>query len=109
STIFVRGAQPVIVNNIIRDNLGAAISVNPDALNYLEVQDRGRSTGAIDRYSGGRDNQGPLVSGNRLANNALNGMLVRNEALTTESVWDDTDIVHVVQQFVYAWNHHHRS
>src|SRR5690606_22461031 len=42
STIFVRGAQPVIVNNIIRDNLGAAISVNPDALNYLEVQDRGR-------------------------------------------------------------------
>lgn len=108
-TIFIRGAQPVIVNNIIRDNLSAAISVNPDALNYREVQDRGRGTGKVDRFEGGRDNQGPLIAANLLDNNSINGMLVRNEALTTESVWDDTDIVHVVERFVYAWNHHHRS
>ena len=109
ATIFIRGAQPVIVNNIIRDNLGAALSVNPDALNYREVQDWGRGTGTIDTFDGSRDNQGPLIEGNRLDNNSINGMLVRNESLTTESVWDDTDIVHVVERFVYAWNHHHRS
>jgi hypothetical protein len=109
ATIFVRGAQPVIVDNIIRNNRGAALSVNPDALNYLEVNDPGRSTGVIDLYVGDNDNQGPLIAGNRLDDNAINGMLVRNESLTTESVWDDTDIVHVVEQRVNAYNHHHRS
>ena len=109
ATIFVRGAQPIIVDNIIRNNGGAAVSVNPDALNYLEVSDIGRSTGVIDLFAGDNDNQGPLIAGNRLDNNAVNGMLVRNESLTTESVWDDTDIVHVVENRVNAYNHHHRS
>ncbi len=109
ATIFVRGAQPVIVDNIITDNIGAAISVNPDALNYLSVRDLGRGTGQIDRFVGDADNQGPLVEANRLDRNSINGMLVRNESLTTESVWDDTDVVHVVEHSVYAWNNHQRS
>ncbi len=109
ATIFVRGAQPVIVDNIITDNGGAAISINPDALNYVSLLDGGRSTGVIDRFLGDADNQGPLIEANRLDGNDINGMLVRNEALTTESVWDDTDVVHVVEGNVYAWNHHHRS
>lgn len=109
AAIFIRGAQPVIIDNIIQDNLGPAISVNPDALNHLEVRDRGRGTGRIDLFEEARDNQGPLIAGNRLDNNTINGLLVRNEALTSESVWDDTDIVHVVEGFVYAWNHHQRS
>ncbi len=109
ATIFIRGAQPVIVDNIITDNTGAAISINPDALNYVSTVDPGRGTGAVARFIGDADNQGPLVEANRLDNNIINGMLVRNEALTTESVWDDTDIVHVVENSVYAWNHHHRS
>lgn len=109
ATIFVRGAQPTIVDNIIRDNLGAAISINPDSLNYTEVQDKGRSTGNVDLIEGRKNNQGALIAGNRLDGNTINGMLIRQEALTTESVWDDTDIVHVLQGQVYAWNHHHRG
>ena len=35
---------------------------------------------------------------NRLTNNSLNGMEVRGETLTTETVWDDTDIAHIVQE-----------
>ena len=109
ATIFVRGAQPVIVDNTIADNQGAAISVNPDSLSYLSVTDHGRGTSVIDVLSTDSDNQGPLIVGNKLSNNSINGMLVRNESLTTESVWDDTDMVHVVEGQVYAWNHHHRS
>jgi len=109
ATIFVRGAQPTIVNNIIRDNLGAAISINPDSLNYTEVQDTGRATGNVDLIQGRLNNQGALIAGNRLDRNSVNGMLIRQEALTTESVWDDTDIVHILEGQVYAWNHHQRG
>ena len=34
---------------------------------------------------------------NRLSNNTINGMQVRGGTLTTETVWDDTDIAHIVQ------------
>ena len=43
------------------------------------------------------DNHGPLVRLNRLDENAINGMEIGAELLTVEGVWDDTDIVHVVQ------------
>ena len=33
ATIYVIGAQPVIVNNIIRNNAGDAISINANSLN----------------------------------------------------------------------------
>ncbi len=49
ATIYVRGAQPVIVNNIIRDGGGAAISINANALNSDLVHDWGRSTGELAR------------------------------------------------------------
>jgi len=109
AAIFVRGAQPILVDNIIRDSEGAAISINPDALTHHEVADWGRSTGPIDQLPGDPDNQGPLIQRNLIGGNDINGLSVRNESLSTESVWDDTDIVHVVEGQVYAWNHHHRS
>lgn len=96
-TIFVRGAQPVIVDNLIADNQGAAISINVSSLNSTSVQDRGRSTGRIDVTTNTAGNQGPLIAKNRLDNNGINGMIVRPGNVTTESVWDDTSIVHVVQ------------
>jgi hypothetical protein len=37
-----------------------------------------------------------MIRDNRIGANAVNGMVVRPEILNTESVWDDTDIVHVV-------------
>src|SRR5262249_11252616 len=76
AVIFVRGAQPVIVNNIIRDNsvdvsnnqnrTGPAISINANALVSTTLADYGRSTGGIDRFTQYDDNHGPLVRGNRL-------------------------------------------
>ncbi|TWT69332.1 tandem-95 repeat protein [Crateriforma conspicua] len=109
STIFVRGSQPIIVSNTIIDNEGAAISINPDALDYTDRLDHGRSTGPVDIVDSDHDNQGPLIDGNRLADNGLNGLLVRSEILTTESVWDDTDIVHIVNGEIISMTHHIRS
>jgi len=77
STIFVGGAQPIIVNNILRDNRGDAISINASALTSTFVGDRGRSTGAIDRFTTFDDNHGPLVQENKLQDNDVNGMGVR--------------------------------
>src|SRR5690606_36102339 len=37
------------------------------------------------------------IRGNRLEANDVNGMVIRGEVLTTEVVWDDTDIVHVLR------------
>src|SRR6185369_7563015 len=69
AVIFVRGAQPVMVNNIVGDN------------------------------------HGPLIRGNKLTANTLNGMVVRGGTLTTETVWDDTDIVHVLFDEIVVPNH----
>lgn len=96
TTIFIRGAQPIIVDNVIVNNSGSAMSTNVSALNSQIITDWGRSTGGLDRATDRVDNQGPLVLANRLDNNDINGLVVRGGDLTTEGVWDDTDIVHVV-------------
>ncbi len=103
-TVFVRGAQPIIVNNRFVNNGSAAISVDVNSLGQDLVNDPGRSSGLISRIGDYPDNQGPLVRGNRLTNNSINGMVVRGQTLTTQSVWDDTDIVHVVQTTITSDN-----
>jgi hypothetical protein len=110
ATIFVRGAQPVILDNDFRDNAGAVISANANSLSDLEQADPGRSTGFVDidrRYD---DNLGPLVRGNRLpfesVAGSISGLVVRGEQITVESVWDDTDIVHVLQSEIIVQNFH---
>ncbi|MGB7345426.1 MAG: matrixin family metalloprotease, partial [Pirellulaceae bacterium] len=113
STIFVRGAQPVIVNNTIKDNIGTPIDINANSL-LAEIQrDYGRATGESDRFNLFDDNYGPLIRLNRLENNGsvgtttgVNGMLVRGEEVNVESVWDDTDIVHVLRNEVSVDNLH---
>ncbi|XZE56815.1 tandem-95 repeat protein [Planctomycetaceae bacterium SH139] len=107
ATLFIRGSQPVIVGNSFRDNAGAAISINPDSLNFYNVTDLGRGTGGIDQMVGFFDNQGPLIRDNQLSDNGINGLKIRPEVLTTESVWDDTDIVHVVAGDVIVVDHHY--
>ncbi|KLU05935.1 Alkaline phosphatase [Rhodopirellula islandica] len=106
SVIFVRGSQPVILNNVIANNEGAAISINPDALNFDDVLDTGRSTGPSSIIGTDLDNQGPLIAGNMLDLNTLNGLRVRSEIITTDSVWDDTDIVHIVEGSVVSMTNH---
>lgn len=106
AAIFVRGAQPIIADNIIVKNAGGAISINVSALNANRVSDWGRSTGILSLASTKLNNQGPLVEGNRMSTNEINGMVVRGGILTTEGVWDDTDIVHVVLDEINIPNFH---
>ena len=117
ATIFVRGGQPVILGNDFRDNRGAIVSVNANSLTDVARPDSGRSTGGIDRDSRYDDNRGPLVRDNRIsyavnaaagrpAGGAIGGLLVRGEEITVESVWDDADIVHVLQNEIIVQNFH---
>lgn len=106
AVIFVRGAQPIIVSNTLINNMGAVISANVNSLNHLALNDYGRTTGPINIVSGVNDNQGPLVRQNQLDGNSINGMRVRGGTLTTQSVWDDTDIVHVVLDTVIVPDYH---
>ncbi len=109
ATVFVRGAQPIIVDNIFRDNNTLydaskssaslqmpVITINANSLIHDNLVDYGRSRGTVNVISRYGDNAGPLVRGNRLSNNAINAMVIRGEVLTTQSVWDDTGIVHVL-------------
>ncbi|MFM8263586.1 MAG: cadherin-like domain-containing protein, partial [Pirellula sp.] len=110
SVIFVLSSQPVIINNVIRDNSAsdtAAISVDHTSLNAKSVRDFGRSTGFNQRETNlGIGNYGPLVFNNRLGGNGLNGMRVRGGTLVSESVWDDTDIVHILQSEIIVPDFH---
>jgi hypothetical protein len=110
AAIFVRGAQPVILDNDFRGNVGAVISINANSLSEIERPDTGRSTGRIDRDRRYDDNSGPLVRGNRLpfdpVAGSIGGLVVRGEEITVESVWDDTDIVHVLQNEIIVQNFH---
>ncbi len=111
AVIFVRGAQPVIVNNTIQNNdlaganaNTAAISINVNSLNSQLVTDWGDSIGAINLQVVSLTNDGPLVRGNKLDNNPINGMLVRGGIITTDVVFDDTDIVQVVEDLITTSN-----
>ncbi len=106
ASIFVRGSQPILLNNRINDNGSAAISIDVNSLGPDLVNDPGRQSGLLGRTLDYPENQGPLIDGNRLSRNSINGMVVRGQTLTTESVWDDTDIVHVVQNNIVADNFH---
>ncbi|MEZ6124260.1 MAG: pre-peptidase C-terminal domain-containing protein [Planctomycetaceae bacterium] len=117
AVIFVRQAQPVIVNNVFTDNHGAIIDINANAMVSDVMRDPGRSTGPLDvGVPDGRDtlnpgvqfadNHGPLVRLNRFDRNDINGMVIRGGKLSIESVWDDTDIVHVLQDEITVDYHH---
>ena len=106
STIFVRGAQPILVSNALLDNAGPAISIDANALKAAFLADWGRATERIDAFDEFVDNHGPLVRRNLLDDNAIEGMVVRAAVLTTESVWDDTDIAHVLFGEIILLNHH---
>lgn len=110
ATVFVRGAQPIIVGNDFRANAGAVVTINANSFTDESRPDVGRSTGAIGRYAQYDANVGPLLAGNRLAYTsataAVTGVVVRGEELTIESIWDDTDIVHVLQSEIIVNNLH---
>lgn len=106
ATIFVRGSQPIIVSNLIQNNVATAITINANSFTSDRLPDVGRSTGHIALTGSFPGNTGPLVRGNRMANNPLNAIDIRGEVLTTRSIWDDTDIVHVLRNQVIVPDFH---
>ncbi len=106
AVIFVRDSQPIIVGNNFRFNEANVLNVDTSSLSHDLVVDWGRSTGNLDRQRGLGDNQGALIRRNLLTDNDLNAMVVRGGVLTTQSVWDDTDIVHALYSTIYSTNFH---
>ncbi len=105
TVIQIRGAQPIMVNDVILNNPGAdAISIDVNSLDSFQNQDWGRSTGPADVFSQYASNVGPMFDQIKMSNNALNGLLVRAGTLLTEGVWDDADIVHVVEGTIVVPN-----
>ncbi|WP_417395854.1 Calx-beta domain-containing protein [Gimesia chilikensis] len=106
TTIFVRGAQPIVVNNQFVNNGGSVININANSMKSEVLDDYGRSTGLNDAFNELDGNAGPLVRLNQFDANDVNGMVIRGELLTIESVWDDTDIDHVVYNTITVDNFH---
>ena len=96
ATIYITNAQPTIVGNTFIDNAGSAININVNSMNADFLQDPGRQSGEIGLFDSAVANQGPVLRGNRFAGNDVNGLEIRGQVLSTEVVWDDTDIVHVL-------------
>ncbi len=107
ATIFVRGTQPIIIDNIFRDNVGSAIRIDVNSMTDELIGDIGRQTGLAERDPNYLANRGPLIRNNRLDGNDLNGLEIRGGTLTTGSVWDDTDIAHVVFDPIFTGNIQH--
>ncbi len=64
STIFVRGAQPTIIGNVFKNNVGSAIEIDANSMNDDINADVGRQTGAADRSPNFAVNRGPLIREN---------------------------------------------
>ncbi|TWU25140.1 hypothetical protein Pla52o_14380 [Novipirellula galeiformis] len=115
ATIFVRGAQPIIVGTTFTDNRGSIIDIDSESMTAERVIDAGRQTGTSDRLRELDDNYGPMIRFNRYEDTAtesdsterqLSGLEIRGGTLTTESVWDDTDIVHMLFDSLVVENFH---
>ncbi|KAA1257828.1 hypothetical protein LF1_03180 [Rubripirellula obstinata] len=114
STIFVQGSQPTIVGNEFVDNRGSIIDIDVDSMTDERIVDLGRQTGDSDRFASLDDNYGPLIRLNRYENvpalnvneRQISGLEIRGGQLTTASVWDDTDIVHLLFDTVDVGNLH---
>lgn len=112
SVVFVKGAQPIIINNIFHNNDGSVISIDANAMKAINIKDTGRTTGSAEVFDQFANNQGPLVRLNRMANdiagfNGVLGLEVRAREVTSESVWDDTDIVHVIESGIISVDNVH--
>src|SRR5690606_13320095 len=112
STIFARFTQPILVGNQFVENRGAIIDIDSDSLVADYVVDLGRQSGSLERLADLDDNHGPMVRRNTsdstpsdsAGQRQLNGMYVRGGILSTSSVWDDTDIVHMVFDTISVGN-----
>ncbi len=106
ATILVRGSQPIIVGNTFVDNLGTIIDIDIESMGGNYRMDTGRQTGDVERIAVLDDNHGPMIRFNRYLDNQLTGLEVRAGTITTETVFDDTDIAHLLFQNIEVGNFH---
>ncbi|MEL6109795.1 MAG: hypothetical protein AAFU85_27605, partial [Planctomycetota bacterium] len=109
AVIYSNGSEAIIVDNTFLRTVGIdtpAISVNVSDLNGKIVEDTGRQTGLVQRRSTEGGNQGAFIRGNAIEATGFSGLQIRGGVLTTEGVWDDTDIVHVIADDVVDGNRH---
>jgi hypothetical protein len=125
--IFLVDARPTVSFNTITRSAGAAMSANPDSFEESNFHDPRTQRLAYSPTVGDRpftldyDRVGPKIRGNRLMvqepdptnpqnlltfDNSLNGLFIRIstpsasevEKLTVAGRFDDTDIVHILQE-----------
>jgi Bacterial Ig domain/Bacterial pre-peptidase C-terminal domain/Dockerin type I domain/GEVED domain len=131
AVVFARGTSPIFIDNTFQNNStsltglfkSSAITIDSNSLNNELQGDRGRQSGDIDRLTTFDFNRGPLFRGNSFNLNDLNGLKIRadnrarnttttvlsideltSDGLTVESVWDDTDIVHILFDGIFVSN-----
>ena len=107
STILVRGSQPIIVGNTFVDNRGTIIDIDVESMGGNYRMDIGRQTGEVDRFASLDDNHGPLIRFNRYLDNDFSGLEIRGGTIDQETVFDDTDIAHLVFQPIIVGDLHH--
>ncbi len=109
SVIYVVGTQPIVIDNFFLSNQGPPINIDVNSLTTDLISDFGRSIGNAEAFVATRlvndgGNQGPLVRNNLLEENLTNGMEIRGGPISVDTVWDDTDIAHVLFDEVIADN-----
>ena len=100
--IRLDAVRPTLINNDIRLNADAAISADPSSFEESKFTDLRyqRDQAYVPDY----DRVGPVMYGNTLIDNSINGVLVRidtqaggvKEKLNVAGRFDDTEIVHVL-------------
>ena len=103
SPIHATNARPTVTFNSITDSADAALSANPDSFEETNFHaPRYQTVPFTSDYT----RVGPVIYGNRIVDNSINGLFVRLtipagsqlEEMTVSGRWDDADVVHVLAE-----------
>ena len=113
--IYLIDARPTVTFNTIALSQHAAISADPDSFEQSEFYgDQGTQTDPAIPYTNDYDREGPLVHGNAVSDDVINGLFVRIatstsgtnagaplDTLTVPAVFAATDITYVITENLY--------
>ena len=103
SPIHAIDARPTVTFNSITNSADAALSANPDSFEETNFHaPRYQTVPFTSDYT----RVGPVIYGNRIVDNSINGLFVRLtipagsqlEEMTVSGRWDDADVVHVLAE-----------
>ncbi|MEM6981210.1 MAG: peptidase, partial [Planctomycetota bacterium] len=104
SPIHLNESRPLIVHNTITQSADSAISADPSSFredNFNEPRYQ-----RVASFTSDYDRVGPVIYGNQITDNTINGLFVRVltptagvlETLSVPGRFDDTEIVHVISE-----------